>query len=124
MVGLVIGIVRMVMDFAYPAPLCMEEDLRPSIVSQVRYILNMSYTGLKYNHRKYSLLVFFIHRNIKHRLKIIISLIFSFALLVSLHVLCNSSVLGHRNRGCNHQSSNTTWRRLHGNEHYIICGGV
>lgn len=58
MVGLVIGIVRMVMDFAYPAPLCMEEDLRPSIVSQVRYILNMSYTGLKYNHRKYSLLVF------------------------------------------------------------------
>ena len=35
MVGLVIGIVRMIMDFAYSAPLCMEEDLRPAIVSQV-----------------------------------------------------------------------------------------
>ena len=36
MVGLVIGIIRMVMDFAYPAPLCMNEDLRPALVSQVQ----------------------------------------------------------------------------------------
>jgi len=37
MVGLVIGVIRMAMDFAYPAPLCMEEDLRPAIVSKVYY---------------------------------------------------------------------------------------
>ena len=39
MVGLVIGIIRMIMDFAYSAPLCMEEDLRPAIVSQVILII-------------------------------------------------------------------------------------
>ena len=41
MVGLVIGIVRMIMDFAYSAPLCMEEDLRPAIVSQVNQAIDL-----------------------------------------------------------------------------------
>jgi hypothetical protein len=35
MFGLVIGVIRMIMDFSYPAPLCMEEDTRPAIVAKV-----------------------------------------------------------------------------------------
>ena len=35
MIGLVIGVIRMVMDFSYAAPLCMEEDTRPWIVGKV-----------------------------------------------------------------------------------------
>jgi len=38
MVGLVIGVARMVSDFSFPAPLCMETDTRPFIVSQVHYM--------------------------------------------------------------------------------------
>ena len=47
MVGLVIGIVRMIMDFAYSAPLCMEEDLRPAIVSQVNLTIYWFILGIK-----------------------------------------------------------------------------
>ena len=35
MAGLVIGVIRMILDFSYPAPLCMQEDTRPSIVANV-----------------------------------------------------------------------------------------
>ena len=52
MVGLVIGIVRMIMDFAYSAPLCMEEDLRPAIVSQVNlaiHVLISDVDNMKYD---------------------------------------------------------------------------
>ena len=38
MCGLVAGAVRMVLDFTYREPLCMEEDNRPAIVSQVTYV--------------------------------------------------------------------------------------
>lgn len=36
MVGLVIGTVRMAIDFSYKAPLCMEKDTRPFWIGQVR----------------------------------------------------------------------------------------
>jgi hypothetical protein len=36
MFGLVVGAIRMVLDFTYREPLCMEEDLRPAIVGKVR----------------------------------------------------------------------------------------
>jgi hypothetical protein len=35
MFGLVVGAIRMVLDFTYREPLCMEEDLRPAIVGKV-----------------------------------------------------------------------------------------
>jgi uncharacterized membrane protein len=38
MIGLIIGVIRMVMDFSYPEPLCMEHDTRPSIVANVHYM--------------------------------------------------------------------------------------
>jgi len=38
MLGLVVGIIRMVLDFSYPAPLCMEEDTRPAIVGEFHYM--------------------------------------------------------------------------------------
>lgn len=38
MFGLVIGVVRMIMDFSYPAPLCMEVDDRPGIIAEVHYM--------------------------------------------------------------------------------------
>ena len=38
MVGLVVGMVRMILDFVYPAPGCGEVDTRPGIVSQVHYL--------------------------------------------------------------------------------------
>ena len=38
MTGLVIGVIRMILDFAYQAPLCMEEDNRPAIVGQFHYM--------------------------------------------------------------------------------------
>lgn len=38
MAGLVIGFVRMVMEFAYGTPSCGEEDLRPPILKDVHYL--------------------------------------------------------------------------------------
>ena len=35
MVGLVVGVTRMIMDFAYGAPLCGEEEYRPAILYKV-----------------------------------------------------------------------------------------
>ena len=35
MAGLVVGVIRMVMDFSYKAPLCMEIDERPAFVAKV-----------------------------------------------------------------------------------------
>ena len=40
MIGLVIGVARMIMDFSYTAPLCMEEDTRPAIVAKVFFLRN------------------------------------------------------------------------------------
>ncbi|XP_038054726.1 sodium/glucose cotransporter 4-like [Patiria miniata] len=38
MVGLVVGMVRMILDFVYAAPSCGEEDTRPGIVADVHYL--------------------------------------------------------------------------------------
>ena len=35
MIGLIIGVLRMILDFSYREPLCMEKDTRPSIVANV-----------------------------------------------------------------------------------------
>ncbi|KAG1655982.1 Sodium/myo-inositol cotransporter [Nymphon striatum] len=37
-IGLIIGVIRMILDFTYRAPPCGQPDLRPSIVSQVHYM--------------------------------------------------------------------------------------
>ncbi|XP_067089860.1 sodium/myo-inositol cotransporter 2 isoform X2 [Osmerus mordax] len=36
--GLLVGCVRMVLDFVYPVPLCFEEDTRPVVVKDVHYL--------------------------------------------------------------------------------------
>ncbi|KAG5279927.1 hypothetical protein AALO_G00083080 [Alosa alosa] len=38
LVGLIIGSVRMILDFVYPAPLCFEDDTRPAVVKNVHYL--------------------------------------------------------------------------------------
>ncbi|XP_023338850.1 sodium/myo-inositol cotransporter [Eurytemora carolleeae] len=38
MYGLVVGLVRMILDFSFKEPNCMEQDNRPSIVSKVHYM--------------------------------------------------------------------------------------
>lgn len=38
MVGLVIGLVRMVMEFGYGTPSCGEKDLRPPMLKDVHYL--------------------------------------------------------------------------------------
>lgn len=38
MVGLVVGTVRMVMDFVYGTPSCGEQDLRPAVLKDVHYL--------------------------------------------------------------------------------------
>jgi len=38
MVGLVIGVVRMILDFVYPEPSCGEMDLRPVLLSKIHYM--------------------------------------------------------------------------------------
>ena len=38
MIGLTVGVVRMVLDFVYPEPGCGQVDLRPLIVSRVHYM--------------------------------------------------------------------------------------
>ena len=38
MVGLVIGVVRMILDFVYPEPSCGELDVRPVLVSKIHYM--------------------------------------------------------------------------------------
>uniref|UniRef100_A0A8C5BEX5 Sodium/myo-inositol cotransporter 2 n=1 Tax=Gadus morhua TaxID=8049 RepID=A0A8C5BEX5_GADMO len=37
-VGLLVGCVRMVLDFVYPSPLCSQEDSRPAVVKDVHYL--------------------------------------------------------------------------------------
>ncbi|TNM97344.1 hypothetical protein fugu_015500 [Takifugu bimaculatus] len=37
-IGLVVGCVRMLLDFIYPAPLCYEEDDRPAVLKYVHYL--------------------------------------------------------------------------------------
>uniref|UniRef100_A0A8B9R4A8 Solute carrier family 5 member 9 n=1 Tax=Astyanax mexicanus TaxID=7994 RepID=A0A8B9R4A8_ASTMX len=50
MVGLVIGFIRMVMEFAYGTPSCGEEDLRPALLKDVHYLyfalILLALTGL------------------------------------------------------------------------------
>lgn len=36
--GLLVGIVRMILDFIYPVPQCYETDTRPDIVKYVHYL--------------------------------------------------------------------------------------
>ena len=36
--GLIVGLVRMIMDFAMPSPACGEPDGRPFILSKVHYL--------------------------------------------------------------------------------------
>ena len=38
MVGLVFGLGRMLLDFSFPSPLCMDVDERPAVVSQFHYM--------------------------------------------------------------------------------------
>ncbi|XP_066181632.1 sodium/glucose cotransporter 4-like [Sylvia atricapilla] len=38
MIGLAVGVVRMVMDFVYTAPSCGEEDRRPAVLKDVHYL--------------------------------------------------------------------------------------
>ena len=51
MIGLIIGVIRMVMDFSYPEPLCMEHDTRPSIVADVSYVYLFKFCLKKLNSR-------------------------------------------------------------------------
>ena len=37
MIGFIVGIIRMIIDFSYKAPLCGEPDTRPSILRNVHY---------------------------------------------------------------------------------------
>lgn len=37
-IGLLVGCIRMLLDFIYPAPLCYEEDDRPSVLKYVHYL--------------------------------------------------------------------------------------
>ncbi|CAN9505867.1 unnamed protein product [Ophioblennius macclurei] len=37
-IGIVVGCIRMVLDFVYPAPLCYEEDERPGVLRYVHYL--------------------------------------------------------------------------------------
>lgn len=50
MVGLVIGVIRMVMEFAYGTPSCGQEDLRPALLKDVHYLyfalILLALTGL------------------------------------------------------------------------------
>lgn len=36
--GLLIGVVRMILDFVYPVPQCYETDTRPDIIKYVHYL--------------------------------------------------------------------------------------
>ncbi|XP_047427833.1 sodium/myo-inositol cotransporter 2 [Mugil cephalus] len=38
LIGLVVGCIRMLLDFIYPAPLCYEEDTRPAVLKYVHYL--------------------------------------------------------------------------------------
>lgn len=37
-VGLLVGCIRMLLDFIYPTPLCYEEDDRPGVLKYVHYL--------------------------------------------------------------------------------------
>ncbi|XP_029364418.1 sodium/myo-inositol cotransporter 2 isoform X1 [Echeneis naucrates] len=37
-IGLLVGCIRMILDFIYPAPLCYEEDKRPGVLKYVHYL--------------------------------------------------------------------------------------
>lgn len=37
-IGLVVGCIRMLLDFIYPEPLCYEEDDRPAMLKYVHYL--------------------------------------------------------------------------------------
>ncbi|XP_028267993.1 sodium/myo-inositol cotransporter 2 [Parambassis ranga] len=37
-IGLVVGCIRMILDFIYPAPLCFEDDDRPAVLKNVHYL--------------------------------------------------------------------------------------
>lgn len=36
--GLLVGIVRMILDFVYPVPQCYETDTRPDIIKYIHYL--------------------------------------------------------------------------------------
>ncbi|XP_069837676.1 sodium/glucose cotransporter 4-like [Dendropsophus ebraccatus] len=38
LIGLVVGLIRMIMDFVYTAPTCGQEDTRPSVLKHVHYL--------------------------------------------------------------------------------------
>lgn len=37
-IGLVVGCIRMLLDFIYPTPLCYEEDDRPGVLKNIHYL--------------------------------------------------------------------------------------
>lgn len=38
MIGLLLGVIRLVLDFIYPEPQCGETDLRPGVVKYMHYL--------------------------------------------------------------------------------------
>uniref|UniRef100_A0A8C5GBE2 Sodium/myo-inositol cotransporter 2 n=1 Tax=Gouania willdenowi TaxID=441366 RepID=A0A8C5GBE2_GOUWI len=37
-IGLTVGVIRMILDFVYPAPLCFEKDERPAVLRYIHYL--------------------------------------------------------------------------------------
>jgi hypothetical protein len=56
MFGLLVGLVRMVLDFSYREPLCMEIDDRPFIVKKVQISTKISFVLFFYFYRNFFLL--------------------------------------------------------------------
>lgn len=38
MAGLVVGLVRMILDFAFPSPACGDDDDRPAVIANMHYL--------------------------------------------------------------------------------------
>jgi hypothetical protein len=74
MSGLLIGLVRMILDFVYVEPACGEEDLRPVIVKDVKTTYLKAFFFENYNSNYY------------------------YIFQVSLFVFCHVAVLHDRNR--------------------------
>ena len=89
MIGLVVGVIRMVMDFSYKAPLCMEVDERPAFISQV-------------------------YRNIIFLIGSVVSFV-----PVPLHVFRCVSFLDHGDCRLRRQSLHPTRRGIQGMCHYV-----
>ena len=48
MYGLLAGVIRMILDFSFPEPLCMEADQRPWLVRAAVYLVISSYLATLY----------------------------------------------------------------------------